>query len=471
MLLLRFLGYPAGVAKLREILSGTRGVQSSLQLILYCVFGVVSCSKPLGMARPDAGGIAGTGGVAGAADSNSSGGVGSGGTQVTGTTTGNVGSGGATFTTGTGGGMGGATMPTCPVGDAGIEMPVDTRTDNSHCGGCGNTCTALPPSTAQCTAGRCLVMLAKWQWASYSLALDQSNVYWANAAGEYVEKVPKAGGDPVVLAHGQVRSVVADATSIYWTAPGKPNPSFVAGTVMKMPIGGGVATTLATGESPWNIAVDKAGVYWIDRGQLDVLRGYQQGSVMKVALEGGAPTKLASIGYLPDSDVLKGDGTGTIAVDATSVYWTDTDNDFDSVRKVPLGGGTVKTLAQGSYGSGRSIAVDASSVYWTTSARAAGDWRDGTVMKVPIEGGSPTVLASAQATPRSIAVDSTSVYWTTAATPAGGYADGGVMKAPREGGLATTLVSGQPDPCGIAVDATSVYWLDSEGSVMRAYPK
>ena len=61
------------------------------------------------------------------------------------------------------------------------------------------------------------------------------------------------------------------------------------------------------------------------------------------------------------------------------------------------------------------IAVDASSVYWTNAVS------NGTVMKVALGGGSPTTLASGQSYPWGIAVDATSVYWTN-------YDGGTVMK-------------------------------------------
>jgi hypothetical protein len=74
---------------------------------------------------------------------------------------------------------------------------------------------------------------------------------------------------------------------------------------------------------------------------------------------------------------------------------------------------------------------------------------DGTVMKVPLGGGTPAPIASGQVSPRHIAVDSTSAYWTTSTT---------VMKVPLGGGTLTTLASGQTNPQAIAVDSTSVYW-------------
>jgi hypothetical protein len=75
-----------------------------------------------------------------------------------------------------------------------------------------------------------------------------------------------------------------------------------------------------------------------------------------------------------------------------------------NVVKAPVSGGAATTLAR-AQGSPRSIAVDATSVYWT-------DNLSGTVMTVRICGGAPVTLASGQDGPTFIAVDATSVYWT-----------------------------------------------------------
>jgi hypothetical protein len=69
---------------------------------------------------------------------------------------------------------------------------------------------------------------------------------------------------------------------------------------VKVPIAGGVPTTLASGQDPGGIAVDGTNVYFNEGG----------GTVGSVPLAGGSVTTLASDG----SEVL-------IAVDATSVYW------------------------------------------------------------------------------------------------------------------------------------------------------
>jgi hypothetical protein len=223
--------------------------------------------------------------------------------------------------------------------------------------------------------------------------------------------------------------IASDATSIYWTDSG-------LGRVMKVALGGGKPTTIASRQnSPMAIAVDDNNVYWTT----------QSGTVMKAPLAGGPPAALAS-----------GQGNlAGIAVDATNVYWTGT----GSIMKVPIDGGRPVTLASrqsAPYG----IAVDANSVYWTDNGA-------GTVMKVPLEGGTPTALATRQSYARAITIDGANVYWTTAGS---GGIGGSIMKAPLLGGSATTLASSRGTPFGIAADASYVYWTDNGGSAVMRVP-
>jgi hypothetical protein len=100
-------------------------------------------------------------------------------------------------------------------------------------------------------------------------------------------------------------------------------------------------------------------------------------------------------------------------VDATSVYYCTYggDGEIGTVMKVAVGGGAPTALASGHPGD---IAVDATSVYWTDFDSSSGSGgSNGTVMKVPVGGGPPTILASGQNWLDRIAVDATSVYWTT----------------------------------------------------------
>jgi hypothetical protein len=188
-----------------------------------------------------------------------------------------------------------------------------------------------------------------------------------------------------------------------------------------------------------------------------------------------------------------------MAVDATNVYWSNLG--FGSIKKVPLAGGTVTTLATGQ-SSPYKVVVDANNVYWVTYGTGK---TDGTVMSVPIAGGTPTTLASAQGSPTGIAVRGGYVYWavplpgTINRVPvAGGTIEtlatsealandidvddtsvywlnrlsGKVQQIAITGGAVTTLASGQTTPSGIALDANNVYWVNqgsssgNDGSVM-----
>jgi hypothetical protein len=99
------------------------------------------------------------------------------------------------------------------------------------------------------------------------------------------------------------------------------------------------------------------------------------------------------------------------------------------------------------------IAVDLASVYWTTY----GGGTNGTVIQLPLTSMSPMVLASNQAGPKGITVDTQNVYWCN-------NQDGTVNKVPINGGPITTLVSGHLNPAdGIAVNGTTLFWVDAQG--------
>jgi hypothetical protein len=178
------------------------------------------------------------------------------------------------------------------------------------------------------------------------LATDGANLYWADSNAGNVLQLPVGGGTVKTLATGQGSpwSVAIDATSVYWTNSGD-------ASVWKIPIGGGAVTQVAGSQGAQvdtyymrELAVDGTNVYWTDSA----------GLVLQVSTSGGIPTKLATnVGSARE-----------IAIDGTNVYWSFSGLPGSGVKMVPIGGGTTTLLTNDS---GNSIAVDATSVYFVDS--------------------------------------------------------------------------------------------------------
>lgn len=203
-------------------------------------------------------------------------------------------------------------------------------------------------------------------------------------------------------------------------------------------------TVLVSGlQNAGAIAVDGSTVYWTDESGCwnGHGSGNTTGRVMRVSSGGGTPVTLAWGQASPQ---------WSIAVDGASVFWTNFDSGGGQTMRLPKGGGTSVTLASSGTGNPWGISVDATSVYWAIRDQNA-------VVSVPIGGGAVSTLAAMQPLPGSTAVDATFLYWTTFGTDGMG-GSGTVMKVPKSGGTPVTLVSGQ-SPGSVAVDATSVYWL------------
>jgi hypothetical protein len=155
-----------------------------------------------------------------------------------------------------------------------------------------------------------------------------------------------------------------------------------------------------------------------------------------------------------------------LAVDKNNIYWTDF---AGNVQKLALGGestgATPVTLASGQDGPG-AIVVDATNVYWVNNAfdkpGTDGGTPGGSVVTVPIAGGTPTSLATMQAEPYGIAIDTVNVYWCD-------FYTGAVVASQKTGaGTVVTLVSNEFAPESLVLASGSLYWveqgLDEEGA-------
>jgi hypothetical protein len=332
--------------------------------------------------------------------------------------------------------------PSCEAGLSACKgLCVDETSDPENCGRCGHrcqggSCSGTPPVCQPVT-------LATGPVYIQGLAVGPTNVYWDNtmsgvpAPAGTINSISIDGGNPTVLASAQPDPIVlaADNTNLYWTDG--------SGVVKTMHVGGGGIATIASGQdNPYFVVVDANNVYWDT---------FNDGTVMSAPILGGTPVTLATGQLHPAS----------LAVTATHVYWAG--DTSIAIFRVPIGGGTVETLVAGgppdaAYAGGGDIAVNATHLYWTQPGATP---TTGTVMAIPLDGGSPTTLASDQDGPGAIALDATNVYWVT-------YNGGTVMALPLAGGTPITLASGQSGPGGLALDATTVYWANyAGGQVMK----
>jgi hypothetical protein len=190
------------------------------------------------------------------------------------------------------------------------------------------------------------------------------------------------------------------------------------------------------------IAVDDANVYWVAGGQTAA-----KTSIMRQARSGG-PTELVA----PTSSPIE------LLSDGSHLYW----GLSEGILSVPVGGGSVVTLAPGV--DQTCLAVDSENVYWT-QVSATGS----SVLSVPKAGGQVQTIASVNGStaivPFGIGLDDTSIYWV----------DGALFKVAKAGGTVTTLVGGSglsgdagllDRGCALVVEGGSVLLLDMIGSAI-----
>jgi hypothetical protein len=181
--------------------------------------------------------------------------------------------------------------------------------------------------------------------APLGLAVDGTNVYWTGTADSVYQAPLSTVSSPVTLASDQAApaGITVDANHVYWA-----NGGYVmtgGGGVSSVPIDGGTSTTIASDKGgPLGVVVDAKNVYWYDF----------TGGVQSAPLDGGEATTLATPAA---PSQIEG-----IAIDATYVYFSSNDG---TLRKAPLDGSGALTLLASGLRSPQAVAVDGTSVYWT----------------------------------------------------------------------------------------------------------
>jgi hypothetical protein len=146
-----------------------------------------------------------------------------------------------------------------------------------------------------------------------------------------------------------------------------------------------------------------------------------------------------------------------IAIDATTVFWTNTGD--GTVKMAPISGaGPVTTLASGQ-SDPMSVVVSGGSVYWASYAR--GTSGDGAVMMCAVGGcgGTPTPVATGQTGSWGVALDSSGDIYFTAGSA--------IQEPPLGSGDSPFATDEFGNAYPIAVDNVYVYWGDSLGYVCK----
>lgn len=202
--------------------------------------------------------------------------------------------------------------------------------------------------------GGAVTTLATGQYGG-SVTLDSLNLYWTSYSGAAVVKQALSGGMTTTLAtaQGAPFGIAVYGSTLAWAE--------ATGSIATMPIGGGTPTTLVSSQLPEAVVMDSTNVYYRNHDSYD--------SIVQISVGGGAATTLAT--GPPMYATYEPMPVG-IAIDAVSVYFT---NDMAGIiARVPIGGGVTTTLATGQ-NQPAGIAVDATSVYWANQG-------DGTIMRI-----------------------------------------------------------------------------------------
>jgi hypothetical protein len=304
--------------------------------------------------------------------------------------------------------------------------------DGHNCGACFHDCLGGP-----CSAGKCQpfpLLAADAGINPYSLAQDDTSLYWVDSMNSLVGRTDKVkGGVTVTYAQsGAPVTIDVDTSAVYWGDElgiwRCPKAGCTSGPTMVAAVSQGVNA----------LTVEQSGPYLY----------FRDGS--------SASLKIYSVHKLGTSEtgvlVFSGDaGIENIANDGQNVYLTADDG---LLHVVSLDGGAPVAIGTPNSAGSYAIAYDENVVYWTIDALSAG-----AVIATSIPSLQSTPLAGSQPDPISVASDGTNVYWVT--IPGLNQINAGIEGC-LVGSCAPSVVS-RPytAPLSVVVDGAAVYWSEA----------
>jgi hypothetical protein len=296
-----------------------------------------------------------------------------------------------------------------------------------------NACSPVCAAAKACVLGTCMtapVTLATSPGCgSMRLAVKGDTLYFTDTLHGSVRKIPIAGGAASDVTTGQMKpyALVVDASNVYFGNEGDFTLKFA-------PVTGGTAKTITTGAT--------AGTLGLALGTKVLFYGDSHNLNSVATAENSTPTVLG-----------QGDTGGkglptSFALDATNVYYTDS-NAFGIERHPQVGTGDSVAMV-GSQGDlvMDAIAVEGGMVYFATGSNLAAM----AVTSDKTSGSFSTITSSVQGKNfTGFVADSMDLYLAE-----DGYVETSALAA---GSDARVIAVGQPKPQAFAIDTNNVYYV------------
>jgi hypothetical protein len=240
--------------------------------------------------------------------------------------------------------------------------------------------------------------------AASALLVTATDVVWT--AGPIIWSAPRSGGRAREVGRAAqpfqgVGDVLCDGTRVYWRRSWKGKNERWSGVLLSAPVRGGPARRLAElDEAPGALALDRDHIYWA------------AGDAIYDMAIGGRP-RLVYTDHLPDP--------------APGSEQAQKPRDWSGIRDVAVAAGHIYFERMGAV---RRVTLDATKAEPVPELRSlAGHADDGfyqaigpTIVRFPLEGGTPTLIASNLSDPRHVRVAGAWIYF---------YADGAIRRIAR----------------------------------------